>query len=154
VAAPLKLNVGDQFSVEELSHYLEAAGYSPVSGDQMAAQGSYSVGPRAVEIIPTAYAASRLGLLPARIEIDSQRRISALTELKEGRKLSSVIVEGALLASMKDGDRRKTIEVEFSEIPASLMNAIVATEDRRFFAHSGIDWRGIMRALFIDLRKG
>ncbi|HEV8482927.1 MAG TPA: biosynthetic peptidoglycan transglycosylase, partial [Blastocatellia bacterium] len=155
VAAPVTLKIGDQFSVEELSGYLDTAGYSLSSGDQpVAAQGSYSVGQRTVDVIPTAYAASKLGLLPARIEIDSQRRVSALTELRGGRQLSSVVLEGVLLASMKDGDRRKSIEVQFSEIPAPLISAITATEDRRFFAHSGVDWRGIIRALFIDLRRG
>jgi penicillin-binding protein 1B len=36
----------------------------------------------------------------------------------------------------------------------NLRNAIVAAEDRRFFSHSGIDWRGIVRALKTDLDQG
>ena len=154
VAAPVKVKIGDQFSVEELSSYLDSAGYSPISGDQPAAQGTYSAGPGTIDVTPTSYAASSLGLAPARIEIDSHQRVSGLTRLGEGGRLSSVVLEGALLASTKDGDRRKTIEVQFSEIPVPLMNAVIATEDRRFFGHSGIDWRGILRALLIDLRRG
>ena len=154
VAAPLKVKIGDQFTVQELSTYMDASGYTPTSSSQPSTQGSYSVRTGTIEVIPTDYAAATLGVAPVRIEIDSHRRVSGLTDLRERRPLSSVSLEGALLASMKDGDRRKSIEVQFSEIPVPLMNAIIATEDKRFFAHNGIDCRGIIRALVIDLRRG
>jgi penicillin-binding protein 1B len=37
--------------------------------------------------------------------------------------------------------------LKFEQIPEVLRNAIIVTEDRRFFEHSGIDLRGIFRAL-------
>jgi len=82
VASPINVNLGDQFSMEELASYLDAAGYSPSSGEEPAAQGSYSVGHGTIDVTPTAYGSSRLGLLPTRIEIDSRRRVSSLIELK------------------------------------------------------------------------
>ena len=42
--------------------------------------------------------------------------------------------------------REKRIEVPFEEIPEVLINAIIATEDPRFFNHKGVDYRGILRA--------
>jgi len=45
----------------------------------------------------------------------------------------------------------KRIEVPLEVIPETLLNAIIATEDARFFRHSGIDWRGILRALREDI---
>ena len=44
--------------------------------------------------------------------------------------------------------------VTFNEIPPYLIQAIIATEDRRFFDHLGIDLFGIMRAAFVNLRVG
>ena len=39
------------------------------------------------------------------------------------------------------------INVEYHEIPKNLVNALVATEDRRYHNHSGIDFRGLARAV-------
>ena len=39
-----------------------------------------------------------------------------------------------------------------SDIPAFLVNALVAREDARFFQHAGIDLRGMVRAAFRNLR--
>ena len=37
--------------------------------------------------------------------------------------------------------------IKFSELPDNLVNALVATEDERFYEHSGIDFRGTARAI-------
>ena len=37
--------------------------------------------------------------------------------------------------------------VSFKELPAHLINALIATEDVRFYNHSGIDARGTLRAI-------
>ncbi|MFY9242490.1 MAG: transglycosylase domain-containing protein [Polaribacter sp.] len=38
--------------------------------------------------------------------------------------------------------------VNFKDLPENLVNALVATEDERFYEHSGIDFRGTARAIF------
>jgi penicillin-binding protein 1A len=37
--------------------------------------------------------------------------------------------------------------VHFRELPANLVNALIATEDERFYEHSGIDFKGLARAV-------
>ena len=44
--------------------------------------------------------------------------------------------------------------VKFDDVPPYLIQAIVATEDRRYFDHSGIDMIGIIRAAYINLWAG
>ena len=44
--------------------------------------------------------------------------------------------------------------VRFSELPKSLIDALVATEDARFYEHSGIDIRGTIRAVVFLGSKG
>ncbi len=46
----------------------------------------------------------------------------------------------------------KRIEIPFEEIPEILLQAIIATEDSRFYQHHGIDFRGILRSLKEDVR--
>ena len=41
--------------------------------------------------------------------------------------------------------------VGFNDLPKNLVDALVATEDIRFYEHSGIDARGFLRALFAKL---
>jgi penicillin-binding protein 1A len=46
------------------------------------------------------------------------------------------------------------INVPLEELPADLTNAVLATEDRDFFQHGGVDPVGIARALYQDVRGG
>lgn len=47
-----------------------------------------------------------------------------------------------------------TSEVQYFELPQNLINAVVATEDRRFFNHHGIDFFGIIRAYQVNHKAG
>ena len=40
------------------------------------------------------------------------------------------------------------VPVKYEELPQHLVDALVATEDERFYSHSGIDARGTLRAVF------
>lgn len=40
----------------------------------------------------------------------------------------------------------------YSEIPKIYKHAVIATEDRRFYSNIGIDFRGIGRAIIVDLQ--
>jgi len=42
----------------------------------------------------------------------------------------------------------------YNDIPETYRNAIIATEDRSFFTNRGIDFRGTLRAVFVDLGSG
>lgn len=44
--------------------------------------------------------------------------------------------------------------LDAQELPVHLIQAVVAIEDRRFFDHSGVDGRGLLRALAVNLRQG
>lgn len=43
------------------------------------------------------------------------------------------------------GEKRRT-PISIQDVPPTLINAILATEDRRFYEHNGVDIRGIARA--------
>jgi penicillin-binding protein 1A len=49
-------------------------------------------------------------------------------------------------------DRRR--DVPLAQISPYLQQAVVATEDRRFWWHPGIDPLGLLRAIMVDLRRG
>ncbi len=39
-------------------------------------------------------------------------------------------------------------------LPAHVIDAVVATEDRRFYEHNGLDYFGLIRAMFANIRAG
>ncbi len=50
----------------------------------------------------------------------------------------------------KHGDRKVT---KIEEIPKTLIDAFISVEDRRFYSHNGIDFKGILRASVNNLKS-
>src|ERR1041385_908125 len=42
----------------------------------------------------------------------------------------------------------RRINVPLARVPRHVQDAFIATEDRRFYEHSGLDWRGGIRSVF------
>jgi penicillin-binding protein 1A len=53
--------------------------------------------------------------------------------------------DGKLIAEF--GEARRT-PITLDQVPQDLINAILSTEDRRFYDHAGVDLRGLIRATF------
>ena len=45
------------------------------------------------------------------------------------------------------GKQKRTV-IKFSEMPQNIKDAVVATEDRNFYHHHGVDFRGVIRATY------
>ena len=63
-----------------------------------------------------------------------------------------ISADNTVLGKFYFNDNRTPIS--YDEIPSSMIDALVATEDERFYSHSGIDFRGTARALFYLGSKG
>ena len=64
-------------------------------------------------------------------------------------------IEGNEIARLYDAESASNREeAEFSEIPQVVIDAFIATEDRRFYEHSGLDFISIGRALVKDIMAG
>jgi penicillin-binding protein 1A len=48
----------------------------------------------------------------------------------------------------------RRINVPLKTVPEFVQQAFIATEDRRFYQHNGLDWRGFFRALVTNLKAG
>jgi penicillin-binding protein 1A len=63
-----------------------------------------------------------------------------------------ISADNTVLGKFYFNDNRTPIS--YDEIPNSMIDALIATEDERFYSHSGIDFRGTARALFYLGSKG
>ena len=59
--------------------------------------------------------------------------------------------DGSLIGEF--GEKRR-VPVLIDEVPEQLIQAFIAAEDDRFFAHPGVDWQGLVRAAFSLIRTG
>lgn len=75
--------------------------------------------------------------------------ISTLGEVKKKPSIVIKAEDGTILGTIGDNYGEY---VPYNQIPKSLIDAVVATEDRNFFHHFGIDPWGLMRAVWVDLR--
>lgn len=68
--------------------------------------------------------------------------------------LASQIIssDGELLGKFYLDDNRT--DVSYEDLPENLVNALISSEDVRFYDHSGIDARGTLRALFFLGKRG
>lgn len=79
-------------------------------------------------------------------------RLDLRTELEKS-KFSTTVYD-------RDGEPVATLYAKtrlwapIEDIPKDLQNAFIATEDYRFYRHKGIDFRGIIRALYQDILAG
>jgi penicillin-binding protein 1A len=76
--------------------------------------------------------------------------VSTLGDVKKKPSIIIKAEDGTVLETYGDtyGDY-----VPYDQIPKTVVDAVVATEDRNFFHHFGIDPWGLLRALFVDLRS-
>ena len=58
---------------------------------------------------------------------------------------------GRLLGHLENVRR---VNVPISSVPPNVRDAFVATEDRRFYEHNGLDWHGVLRAVARNFSAG
>ena len=96
-----------------------------------------------------------LGFIAAAVLIlDIERGLPDVSVLKDVRlqvPLRIYSEEGLLMAEY--GEKRRT-PVPYDQIPPTLINAVLATEDQRYFEHSGVDLLGLMRASVVLITTG
>jgi penicillin-binding protein 1A len=56
---------------------------------------------------------------------------------------------GTEIAALHGAENRTTVDLD--EMPDYLLEMVIASEDERFYEHNGVDIRGIIRALMVDL---
>ncbi|MEL6364685.1 MAG: PBP1A family penicillin-binding protein [Pseudomonadota bacterium] len=81
-------------------------------------------------------------------------RLPGDVDLWDANRPPSLVIldrNGEELAS-RGSDYGETVAIE--DLPQDLIDAVLATEDRRFYTHGGIDPRGLARAFVVNVRSG
>jgi penicillin-binding protein 1B len=80
--------------------------------------------------------------------------ISSVVSLRQAAPIDNAALEPELLTSILGDQLENRRPVTLDQVPKSLQDAVVATEDVRFWHHPGVDPIGLFRALFRNIRAG
>jgi penicillin-binding protein 1B len=90
--------------------------------------------------------------MPVMVEMDGSV-VRSVKRLTDGITLRGVRLEPELITSIYDNEMEDRVPISLDAAPKVLVDAIIATEDKRFYQHQGVSIRGIARAVYTDLRN-
>ncbi|MEP6720482.1 MAG: penicillin-binding protein 1A [Variovorax sp.] len=77
--------------------------------------------------------------------------VSELSDYRPKLPLRVYSAEGVLIGEF--GEERRSF-VPIAAVPKVLKDAVLAVEDARFYEHGGLDYKGLARAVLVNLRHG
>jgi penicillin-binding protein 1B len=80
--------------------------------------------------------------------------VQSVKRLDDGASLRGIRIEPELITSIYNNEMEDRLPVSLRSVPKSVIDAIIATEDKSFYSHEGISIRGVAGALRTDLKKG
>jgi len=153
LAAPSALRVKQTANARSIAMYLNKAGYT--EGQNVRGVGSFTLTANGLEVRPGFESFFQNGQNvegPARLEFKSDRLVS-ITDLDKMTALKTYWLEPEPITTLFGASRAKRHLVRYQDLPKALVDAILATEDHRFYSHHGVDSFRIIAAAFADLRS-
>lgn len=152
-ARPLELYSGRILRMEDVTDSLTRLGYHQSAGAPASPGFFHKQGDTLLVYTRSFdFGDNREPALSLRIEFAGGR------VLRVGRRNGGVIrrvrLEPEEIGAFYPKLQQDRILVKLKEVPKALISAIIATEDRRFYEHHGVDPRGILRALFRNAQVG
>jgi penicillin-binding protein 1B len=151
-ARPVLLYPGRPFNRTQLVAKLRELGYAEGSAADVSKAAGYELTDDRVlirndEAVPVNSGQSAEVLLSA-------KSIRAIVNPETRRNLASFSLKPELLSTAINKNREKRRFVAYGDLPRVVVHAILASEDRRFFSHTGVDPIRIVKALIIDVQEG
>jgi penicillin-binding protein 1B len=157
-AAPRTVRVSEGMTLASLKSYLDGIGYVESSKDADSSRGRYLIKGNIIDIRTSGTSIINGSRQFPNLTIvfgPAGKGITKITDSDSKRNLDSSLLEPELVTAISnEKQRQKQKLVSFKDLPKDYINAVVAIEDRQFFEHSGINFRGIMRALWRDASEG
>ena len=105
--------------------------------------GLFLLGAGIVLLIFTLIANGKIGYLPPLEELQNPKN-----------RYASEIYTSDMVSIGRYYRKENRVGVEYSQLSPYIVNALIATEDVRFYEHTGVDAKGLARAIFLLGRSG
>ncbi len=152
-AQPLELYEGRPLGIAELEQALVQLGYRKQA--RAGAPGTYARSRSAIELATRPFRFWD-GSEPGRDAFVrfSQGRISRLSDAAQRTRMPILRLDPLLVGSLFPGVVEDRLVTAPADVPQLLRDTLLVVEDRRFYGHHGLDFRGIARAMWVNLRAG
>ena len=147
------LRPGMPIRVDDLLEKLDRLGYR--QAERPATPGDFVRGDGSIDIYTRAFThpSGEYPAEPIRVAF-AKSQIESVVSLKEARPLERAALEPELLTSVLSEQLENRSPVTLQQVPQHLQDAVVVTEDVRFWHHPGVDPLGIFRAVFRNVKAG
>ena len=150
---PQELYPGLKLSQASFIDQLEKLGYRQVK--QLNRQASYMVTENSVSLItrPYQFWEENQADMALRIEFAGDR-LRSLINLRDSTTVSEVNLEPRLIGSLRPGQHEDRDLIKIDEVPPEFILSLLATEDRKFLKHHGVNFISIARAMLVNFKAG
>ncbi len=151
-AAPTEVRTGQPGTAEEFAARLRKALYA--EGEGGSDVGTYRLSADRLEVYPgpTSFFHGQLMHEGPAALVFRSGRLATIISLDSGSPLEGYRLEPELITTLFDRGRSKRRLVRYQDLPKVLVDAVLATEDHRFFSHHGVNFFRIISAAITDLR--
>ncbi|RLU01183.1 penicillin-binding protein 1B [Ketobacter sp.] len=150
-ARPLELYDGMPLTEAQLAFELSLLNYRhvfdrPVSGTFSTAAGGYEIVSRGFDFWEGAEPSQRVRF---------RLRGGRVTDLDSGSQSAAIVrLEPPLIGGIYPAHNEDRVLVKLDQVPQQLLQALLAVEDRDFFEHFGLSFKGIARAFYTNITAG
>ncbi|MGY5450680.1 penicillin-binding protein 1B [Agarivorans sp. MS3-6] len=149
----LQLYPGLRLTRKELQDELALLNYRKVKRAKRG--GEYAVSKTKIEVVRRQFEFAD-GVEPelAMLLTFSPSRLSKIQHRDSGEEIAQTRLDPVLLERLNVAEQEDRLFVPLSDIPESLKQALILTEDRQFYQHDGVSPMAIARALVVNVRAG
>lgn len=152
LSAPASVRPGSTVPRAALVRFLDRIGYG-VLDPSAPRPGHYRDQGPMLEIYTRGFDVAGEGFAPRRLRLRySGPRLVAI-EGDNRRKVERLVLEPELLAMLHGSQHEERDVVRLGDLPQTLVEAVLAAEDARFYSHHGVDFRAVARAAVANLRN-
>ncbi|MBI5116591.1 PBP1A family penicillin-binding protein [Candidatus Poribacteria bacterium] len=148
----IEIKRGDFVDISHFVDVLNSSRYRKTNPDGPLQSGEYKTTPDTITIYTRSfhYPDGAYVGKPCSLTVEN-KKVTQIRDLGSGSSIDRLRIEPTILSTLTDDAKRVQYWVPIENIPPEVKNAIVATEDKNFFEHHGIDPFGILRALVVDI---
>ncbi|QTN46860.1 MULTISPECIES: penicillin-binding protein 1B [Pseudomonadaceae] len=151
-ARPLELFVGQKLAKDDFLRELDALGYRRESVAN--GPGAVSVAGNNIELHSRGFQFYEGAEPSQKVRVRFSGDYVAGLNQADGSNLAVARLEPLLIGGLYPAHQEDRILIKLDQVPAYLIDALVAVEDRDYFDHFGVSPKGIARALWINATSG